>query len=148
MTNYDVFGPDGPYRTPSTLTSACKEESYYERYGGYMWLLMCALCFLIGHCTHISTWHCANSNGNVETLRQNATTEAFRAGQLIWGVQPRSIYCRHEGIGTSCQQTYNRAAMLCDINMPTVGDIQMCCNSGPRGSNLGCVLRPFVIPRP
>lgn len=130
---------NGPYRSSGQFPT---KPATREQFAPLGWVFAFSAAILMGHFLPCNGHHCARSSNGMATQRQNATQEASRAAQLIWGHRAQSVYCRGEGTGDSCAQSYEGRSMLCDVQVESVGAVQLCCNVTNARDNEGCILRP------
>lgn len=127
----------GPYRTP-TFT---KPEVTHTT--GIAALFLVSLLVTCGVNKAIEQQKA--DRPTIQQQRHNASIEAARASQLIYGHRALSVYC-YEAVSSNddlyaCNDVYDGKALRCLISVDEHLTVQRCCDSAPQSQNRGCVGR-------
>lgn len=128
--------PLGPYRSGEFTTQ--EANGSLKTYIAIPIILLLALC-ICGLIVHI------DRTADVRHLRDNATVEATAAARRLFGAAPNAVYCRPEVGSMVCERRYPHGANLCDVFVPNVGSVQLCCDTHDYRNNIGCSVRVVTL---
>ena len=134
--------PLGPFRTNAAPEQRDASHSMHPVFQWYFVLMGTLVSMAVGGYLRGRT---LNDGNATRQQRDNATVEAAAAARRLFGAPPNAVYCRPEVGSMVCERRYPHWSNLCDVFVPNVGSVQLCCDTHDYRNNTGCSVRVVTL---